>query len=182
MKAKKKIFENAPEGTFPATITVAADLGVQKVEFEGKTKWVHEVGLSFELSGKATKEGRPFAVLDHLRLSVHEKARLYQVAQAALGKVPEELDPKELLGRMVLITVAHRKSNGRTYANVVKVTGLTEGMKVTPTKTPLLYFDLEAPDPKVYEQLPAFFKTLIEKRLQPPTARLVEELEEDVPL
>ena len=181
MKAKKTTFENAPEGTFPAIVTVAADLGLQQSDFKGQIKRTHKIGVGFELSGKQTKEGRPYAVVDQMSLSLHEKAKLYQIAKAALGKVPDELDPKVLLGKKVLVSVAHRDHNGRTYANVTNVTGLPDGMKVTSTKTPLLYFDLASPDPKVYEQLPALFKTLIEKRLQPPAAQPAEELEEDVP-
>ena len=180
MKIKKTTFENPPAGTHAARITTVADLGVQKMSWQGQERQGPRLGITFELSHKKTKDGAPFAVFERLSLSLHEASKLYGVCQAALGQVPEEGDPQALLGRPVLVTIVHRESGTRVFANVSDVTAVPEGMDVPKTETPLLYFDLDKPDPATFAKLPALFRKLIEERVRPPENDSGD-LDDDVP-
>lgn len=165
---KNSDFELAPAGTFAARITTVADLGVQRTEWQGEAREGHKLGVTFELSSRRGKDGQRLAVFDRVTASLHELSRLYQIAQAALGAEPGEgLDPQELLGKPVLVSLVHRAAGTRTFANVQGVTAIPEGMTVPGTDTPLLYFDLDAPDPAVFAKLPALFRKLIEGRVRP---------------
>jgi hypothetical protein len=119
-----------------------------------------------------------------MAISLHEKAKLHDIVRAALGKVPDELDLQQLLGRPVLVEVIHRKdSQGRTWANIGSVTRPPQGLEVAPTKTELLFFDLDNPDPAVFQKLPALFRKKIEGRIRPlePEGMGPEDLDEDIP-
>ena len=167
--SKQADFELAPVGTHAARITTLADLGTQRTEWQGAEREAHKLGVTFELSSRRGKDGQRLAVFDRITVSLHEKARLYEIALAALGgEVPEQLDPKDLLGKPVLVTLVHRAAGTKTFANVAGVTAIPEGMAVPATDTPLLYFDLDAPDPAVFAKLPALFRKLIEGRVRPP--------------
>lgn len=165
---KKSDFELAPAGTFAARITTIADLGIQRTDWQGSQREAHKLGVTFELASKRGKNGQRLAVFDRVTLSLHEQARLFQIAQAALGAEPgEELDPADLLGKAVLVTLVHRAAGTRTYANVAGVAAVPEEMTVPDTDTALLLFDLDAPDPATFARLPALFKKLIEERVRP---------------
>lgn len=184
MKIQKKgDFELAPAGTFAARITTVADLGVQRSDWQGEAREAHKLGLTFELSTKRGASGQRLAVFDRVTASLHELSRLYQIAQAALGVEPGEgLDPAYLLGKPVLVTLVHRAAGTRTFANVAGVTAIPEGMAVPATDTPLLYFDLDAPDPAVFAKLPALFRKLIEGRVRTPAepANSPEDPDDDI--
>lgn len=163
----KKEFELAPEGTHPAIITTVADLGIQVSRWNDTEKRVSKWGIGFEISGQKTTTGKHFSITTTITDSLHPKSRLYAIAKAALGTVGDDLDMEELLGKPVLITVAHDENDKGKWANVTTVTGLPTGMTVESTDTPCLYFDLDNPDSKIYEQLPALFRKRIEDRVQP---------------
>lgn len=163
---RKKVFELAPEGTYPAIITSVADLGIQISKWDGDEKRQYKWGIGFELSGPTTTIGKPFSIVTTVTDSIHPKSRLYPIVKAAFGKVADEVDFEDLLGVKVLVTVEHNVYDDKTYANVTNVSGLPSGMEVEDTETPMLYFDLDDPDPAVYEQLPVLFKKRIEARLQ----------------
>lgn len=182
MKIQKKAdFELAPAGTFAARITTVADLGTQKSDWQGEVREAHKLGITFELSSRRGKDGQRLAVFDRVTASLHELSRLYQIAQAVLGAEPGEgLDPATLLGKAVLVTLVHRAAGTRTFANVQAVTAIPEGMTVPTTDTPLLFFDLDAPDPAVFAKLPALFRGLIEGRVRTPAAPHAEDLDDDI--
>lgn len=162
-------FELAPQGTFEARIITVADLGVQRSEWQGQGREAPKLGLTFELCTKRGASGQRLAVFDRVTASLHELSRLYQIAQAALGAAPEDgLDPQTLLGKPVLVTLVHRTSGTRTFANVAGVTAIPKEQETPGTDNPLLYFDLDNPDPAVFARLPALFKKLIEGRVRPP--------------
>jgi hypothetical protein len=181
-KVYKTTFETAPEGAYPAWITTVADLGVQRSSYQGKERVSEKLGITFELATEKAKDGRAFAVFDTVTFSFNEKSRLYEIAKAALGKAPEDLDPAELVGKPVLVTVIHRSGpDGKVWANVERVTPVPKGLKVPPTKTPLLTFDLERPDPEVFQKLPALFRKRIEDRVKTEKAEPEDSALEDVP-
>ena len=168
MKIRKTAtFETAPAGTHPAVITTVADLGIQASSWSGIAHRAQKLGITFELGGLKTKDGRPFAVFATYTASLHEKSRLTPVVRAALGEEPEELDTQALLTKAVLVEVVHHQDKeGRTWANVKTVIALPDPGAAPKTETAPLHFELEQPDPEVFKQLPARFRTLIENRVR----------------
>ena len=182
MRIKKSVFEIAPEGNFPAVITTVADLGLQELKWQGEVTQAYRVGITFELVGRTTVDGRPFAVFLAVNCSLHEKSRLAPIVSAVLGAIPDDLDPRELLGKSALVQVTHRDGqDGKVWSNIGSVTSIPDGMAVPTTATPLFHFDLDSPDPAVYQRLPALFRKLIENRVKPEPPGSEEAPDDDVP-
>jgi hypothetical protein len=160
-------FENPPEGTYTAIITTVADLGLQSSKFDPSGK--QQIGIEYELTDEVGSDSRKLTVVDTYTATIHEKAKLSPVIMSAFGKVPDEFDPRDLLGQIVSVTVIHREdSQGRTWANVESVGGLPDkAKKGVTTDTPLVVFDLDKPDAAVYQQLPRLFRSKIENRIRP---------------
>jgi len=168
LKRNSRQFEPAPAGTFSAIITVLADLGLQTSNFAGESSVKPQIGIAFELADETGNDGQKLAVQSTYTSSLHEKAKLTQVIRAALGTVPDELDLADLLGKAVSVTIIHRESaDGRTWSNVESVGGLPAKAKQgVVTDSPLLFFDLDDPDPGVYQRLGALFKKKITNRVR----------------
>jgi len=180
MKLRRTSFELAPAGTHPARVTAIVDLGLQEFTWQGTTRRRHLMGITFELANKRTKDGQPFAIFERVTMSLHEASKLTGIVEACLGNPgPSEVDPADLLGRAVLVSVAHRESGGRTYANVSHVSPIPDGMAVPETTTPLRLFDLDHPDPAVFAKLPALYRKLIENRVRPPERGSSEDADMD---
>ena len=159
-------FENAPEGTHSAIIITVADLGLQSSKFDPDGK--EQIGIVYELTAETRSDGSRMTAHETYTAILNEKAKLFGVIAAALGKVPKELDTADVLGKVVTVTIVHRQdAQGRTWANVESVGGLPAAAKkdVT-TDTPLQVFDLDDPDPAVYQKLPRLFKKKIEERIR----------------
>jgi len=174
LRRDNKPFELCPAGTHIAIITVIADLGLQSITYDQAVK--HQIGISYELVEETGSDGRKLAISDSYTYSSHDLAKLSGVIKSVLGEIPEECDIKELLGKVVSVTAIHREdSQGRTWANVESVGGLPAKAKqgVT-TDTPLLFFDLDYPDPGVFQKLPAQFKRKIDKRVRLDEAETAE--------
>jgi hypothetical protein len=166
-KLLKTSFETAPAGNHVARITAVADLGMQRTTFGGTERTGGKLGITFELAHEKSKDGKPFAVFDIVSLSLNEKSRLFEIAQAALARAADALDPAELLGKTVMVSVVHRAGpDNRLWANVDQVTPVPRGLAVPPTKSPLLLFDLEQPDPAANQKLPALFRKKMEGRIR----------------
>jgi hypothetical protein len=159
-------FENAPEGTHTAIITTVADLGLQSSKYDPEGK--EQIGIVYELTDETRSDGSRMAVWETYNAVINEKSKLFGVAAAALRKVPEPFNQPDLLGKVAAVTIVHRQdAQGRTWANVESVGALPPAAKkdVT-TDTPLQVFDLDDPDPAVYQKLPRLFKKKIEERIR----------------
>ncbi len=160
---KKEMYSPVPQGTYSAYITIIASLGLQTSTYGDSVATRETLGLGYALDVK-TQDGNPLIVTDSYTASLNPKAKLYGVAQAAMGGVPDEMSPDELLGKGVSVTVVHRTdSKGQVWANIESVESLL-GEQPRPCQE-MLVFDLENPDPKVYQKLPARFRKMIENRV-----------------
>jgi hypothetical protein len=129
-------FERCPEGMHLARCYRIIDLGTQKSEYMGQTKFLHKIMLGWEIhgmhdNGTAIKmqDGRPFAIFKNYTLSWSEKANLRLDLQSWRGKqfTQEEMrrfDLKNVLGAWCMLNVIERpgKSDGKMYTNVAGVT------------------------------------------------------------
>jgi hypothetical protein len=141
--APVKEFQIAPTGSHLARLYRIIDLGTQKSEYMGKVNMLRKVKFFWELHGDdlKTDEGKPL--------------------ESWRGKsfTDDELrgfDLTNLLDKWCMITVQHRESNGKTYADAVAVTpvpavvaktGLPSGVN------PTLLFDMQKFDQAVFDSL-----------------------------
>lgn len=154
----------APEGSSFAVLTVLAYLGKHESTWQGQTRTRELVGLAWELADRAEEDGRALSVTEVLTASLHEKAKFFGRVLALCGgrEPPPGFDLEQLLGHGAIVTVAHEVRDGKTWANVSQVGPLPRGMTPPqPSITPI-YFDIEAPEPGLFELLPARFRKLIE--------------------
>lgn len=160
-------FERCPSGMHLARCYRIVDLGTQKSEYMGQTKYLHKVMIGWEIhgtdeDGKPLKmnDGRPFAIFKNYTLSWSEKANLRLDLQSWRGKpfTQEEMrrfDLKNILGAWCMLNVIEREGqNGKTYANVngvtpvpaiIKQNGLPQGVNTNEM------FNLQQPDMALFE-------------------------------
>jgi len=161
--APVKEFKIAPTGSHLARLYRIIDLGTQKSEYMGKVNMLRKVKFFWELHGDdlKTDDGKPLIQTRNYTLSLGEKASLRKDLESWRGKsfTDDELrgfDLTNLLDKWCMITVQHRESNGKTYADAVAVTpvpavvaktGLPEGIN------PTLLFDMQKFDQAVFDGL-----------------------------
>jgi len=161
--APVKEFKIAPTGSHLARLYRIIDLGTQKSEYMGKVNMLRKVKFFWELHGDdlKTDDGKPLIQTRNYTLSLGEKASLRKDLESWRGKsfTDDELrgfDLTNLLDKWCMITVQHRESNGKTYADAVAVTpvpavvakaGLPEGVNTT------LLFDMQKFDQAVFDGL-----------------------------
>ena len=161
--APVKEFKIAPTGSHLARLYRIIDLGTQKSEYMGKVNMLRKVKFFWELHGDdlKTDDGKPLIQTRNYTLSLGEKASLRKDLESWRGKsfTDDELrgfDLTNLLDKWCMITVQHRESNGKTYADAVAVTpvpavvaktGLPDGVN------PTLLFDMQKFDQAVFDGL-----------------------------
>lgn len=134
-------FERCPSGMHLARCYRIIDLGTQKSEYMGQTKYLHKVMLGWEIHGTdevgqpiKMRDGRPFAIFKNYTLSWSEKANLRLDLQSWRGKpfTQEEMrkfDLKTILGVWCMLNVIERTNEGKTYTNVNGVTPVPSVIK-----------------------------------------------------
>lgn len=108
-------FKLPDQGTHTATLTSFEDLGHRDDPFNpGETK--HEIRLSFELEDGSEQRG-------WYRVSLHPKAKLYEVVTALLGRnPPDTLEMDDLLGLVCELEIEHYVNpQGMTRSKIVDV-------------------------------------------------------------
>ena len=171
-------FIQVPAGSHLARCYRIIDLGTQKTEYMGETKFLRKVMFAWELHGEdgegnelATADGKPMAIFKNYTLSLNEKANLRLDLQAWRGKpfTEEEsrrFDISVVLGHWCMLNVIHRPGKeGKVFANVasispvptqVKKFGLPEGVNA------LQMFRLAEPDMEMFQTFSKGLKAKIE--------------------
>jgi len=160
-------FERCPPGMHLARCYRIMDLGTQKSEYMGQTKYLHKIMIGWELhgvdeSGKPLTmfDGRPFAIFKNYTLSWSEKANLRLDLQSWRGKPfsQEEMrkfDLKNVLGAWCMLNVIERQGqNGNTYSNVDSVSPVPTIIKQNGLPQPVNkneMFNLQEPDWVLFE-------------------------------
>lgn len=136
-------FERCPSGMHLARCYRIIDLGTQKSEYMGQTKYLHKIMLGWEIHGTDNagqplkmKDGRPFAIFKNYTLSWSEKANLRLDLQSWRGRPftqneMQRFDLKDVLGAFCMLNIIERpgKSDGKLYTNVDGVTPVPHAMK-----------------------------------------------------
>ena len=129
-------------------------------------------------------------------LSLSEKANLRRDLENWRGKAftPEELkgfDISKLLGKPCQIGVTHDTKDGKTYANISGVMGLSKDQKgraaTLVPENPLIEFTVDDIDRAVYESLPKWIRERVDARMQESEVattlerRVDDEFSDDIP-
>lgn len=199
-----KDFKKVPPGCHFAICNMVVDMGLQLSDYQGKSKTQHKVYLRWEVPDERVtyqKDGEdiegPCSIGATYTLSLSEKANLRKVLENWRG-VPfteEELlgfDITVLAGKCCQIMVTHKTSQGKTYANITGVMGISkEQRKRAQTATSevgVLVFSLDEEDEENFSRLPNWLQEKIKERVLPPgvkaataVAQSEEEFDDEIP-
>ena len=166
-------FDPVPEGTHLAINTMVVDMGIQESPWGNKEKVYH----GFEVPGVRVQwtdqdgkehEGPAFIGMTNTN-SIHEKSRLGQHLVSWRGKAftPAEQQGFDLfttLGVPCMISVTHKHSDGKTYANISAIMRVPQGMEVPKAESELIgYTPSDSEKIGNLDKLPKWLKEKCEK-------------------
>ncbi len=163
-------FELTPAGNHIGVCYMVCDLGDQESTYQGESKILRKVRVSWELPGEHMADGRPFSVSKIYTLSLSEKANLRKDLESWRGRAftDEELEGFDLfnvLGKACMINIIHEASNNKTYANVASVASLPKGVTAPQATNAQVAFSLEDANAReVYAALPEWLQGKINAR------------------
>lgn len=190
-------FDPMPSGTHVAVCNMVVDLGKQETEYQGEKSMKHQIYVRWETpnerlewADKETQEKKegPRIIGKTYTLSLHENASLRADLEQWRGRAFTEeekagFDVSKLLGVPCMISVTHRESNGKNYANVAAVTALPKGMDSPQTEIGLLLYDDE--NQETYGKLNKYLQEKINKagKQSPPENESENntDLDDDIP-
>jgi hypothetical protein len=159
-------------GTYFAVCIGAIDLGEQETTFSGKTKYVNQMQIIFELPSELITidgEEQPRQLSRKFTVSTSSKSNLRQFIETWYGKKFTddafcEFDTIELLGKPAMLSVV-ASENGQ-YANIASAAALPKGMAAPVAKSQMIEFDLDAWDDEKFAALPEWLQERITKSTQ----------------
>lgn len=182
-----------PEGTYLAVCNMLIDLGVQYNETYKNSS--RKVLVGWELPEETIVvdgEEKPRMLSKQYTASLSDKANLRQdlISWRSRDFTPDELkafDLKNIVGKSCLITVIHRESNGKTYANISTIAALPKGMPKGQLSEPATVFDLDTCKLEDIDNLPKWIADIVrksqtyEERMAEPAAieEYVEEMKDE---
>jgi hypothetical protein len=162
-------FEILGQGTYIAVCTATVAIGWQETHFGEKEQLkvrfeVPTERIEYEKDGEQV-EG-PMVIWKTYTCSLNEKANLRRDLESWRGRqfTEEELagfDIANILGKACSITIVHRESGGKTYANVSTVSGIPKGTSAPTHEGDLLDFDNENYTGTQLEALPNWLQDKI---------------------
>ena len=199
-------FKQVPAGTHLARCYRLVDLGTQKQEWQGQTKSLRKVMVSFEIHGDdddanpiVMDDGKPMSISKNYTFSLAEKATLRADLVSWRGRAftDEELRKFELetiLGAWAMISVVHAPgNNGKVYSNIVNINGVPPVIRKNGLPkgfNEVSVFSFDNPDMQVFEKLSKGIKAKIEaspewkqlsKAPHAPAGSGFDDMESDVP-
>jgi hypothetical protein len=175
-----KDFKKVPPGAHFAICNMVVDVGLQE-GFQKKPQ--HKIYLRWEVPDERVsydKDGVPVegpcSIGRFYTLSLSEKANLRKDLENWRGRTftGDELkgfDLESILGKPCQIMVTHETDNGKTYANVTGIMGVSrdqkERAKNAKAENELVSFSLDSPNQAVFDKLPNWIKEKIDGRIEP---------------
>jgi hypothetical protein len=170
---------------------------MQRGEYQGVPNLKRKVFVRWELPHErltwtdregVEREG-PRVISKTYTLSLHENSAMRADLVGWRGRnfSPEEekaFDVSKLLGVPCMVTVVHKQSNDKTFANVQSVSGVPKGMDRPshPEITPILY---DADNLGSWDQLPEWLQKKIDEQVkdepQRQTSSYDDDLDDDCP-
>jgi len=163
-------------GTHKAVCTQVIDLGTTLKQFAGyEPKSLHEVLVTWETPDERIEipdeagnlVSKPRWISKTYTLSLFKKANLCVDLTNWRGRpfTEEEkagFDLQNILGKSCMISVSHKTSGDKTYANVTGVAGLMKGMDPVEPEGNVNYFSIEESGP-IPDHLPNWMKERIQE-------------------
>ena len=182
-------FELAPQGNHLAVCYMVCDLGYHETDWQGTKSNKRKVRLSFELSGTAMEDGRPFSVSKNYTLSLSEKANLRKDLQSWRGRqfTAGELKGFDLLnvaGKPCMVNVIHAQSSDgqKTYSNIASIASIPAGTLSPSISNEIVRFSIDDFDQAVYNSLPDWLQAKIVLHKTQPAAQVgLNEFDDDIP-
>lgn len=126
-------------GTVQAVCFAVFDLGLQDTGFkseEGDPVIQHKIKVGFEVNETIPEgkyQGKRATIYKDYTLSLSEKANLRKDleswrGQAFTDKELEGFDVEKLVGTNAMLSIIHKDSKGKTYANIATVGKLMKGL------------------------------------------------------
>lgn len=158
------------EATHHAILIGLIELGTMEVEWEGNTKEVPKIRVTFEITDekKEWKEGegeKPMVISQEYSYSMGSKAKLRKLVEGILGTalLDEEaytFNMEDLLGKNCLLSIKHKtsKSTGNKYQIVDGASAPLKSMPILEPENKIKVLSYEKWDENLYEELPEFIK------------------------
>ena len=161
-------YKNPDPGPYQAVCQMVVDCGTQVVEWKGSKKMQRKLFLRFELEGAETDDGRPLTIGSLYTNSDYDQSKFMKVLNGWRGKpmTDDEIanfDVKDMLDKRCTLTVVHKESNGKTYANIDSVSLPMDKNFNGQCKNPPVCIDLDRPETVEagWAALPKFLKEKI---------------------
>lgn len=176
-------------GTYPARLVRVIDLGLQaRQPYKGQEKPpAHMVDLTYEMldvfmvgADGEEDEAKPRWLSESITIH-HPSADLAISTKRAKALDPDDdhdFDLSAMVGAPCMITIVHKESKGKTYANIGNVTPMRakDAAKAPELKNKPVVFDLDAPDMEVFNNFPDWIKEKITSNLEYTGSKLEREL------
>jgi len=179
-------------GTYPARLVRVIDLGLQaRKPYKGQEKPpAYMVSLTYELldvfmldAEGNEDETKPRWISEDIAIH-HPSADLAISTKRAKALDPENdqgYDLSAMVGAPCMITVVHKESKGKTYANIGNVTTMRakDAAKAPELVNEPLVFDLDQPTLEKFNEVPQWLQEKIKNNLEYKGSKLAELLGED---
>jgi hypothetical protein len=163
-----KTFTPVPVGMHLARCYRVIDLGTQQTEWQGQTKHLHKIMVTFEVHGEdeagkplVIDTGEPMSISKQYTLSLSDKAKLRADLASWRGRdfTQEELrgfELKNILGQWAMITTTKSERDGKEYTNIANINPVPKiikerGMPAGVNKTVL--FAISDADMEIFDTL-----------------------------
>lgn len=165
--------EPVEAGTHVARCYSLIDLGTQEVEWQGDTKHIRKLHITWELPEimkvfNEEKGEQPQVIGKEYTLSFGDKANLYTdltswfAGNEPNGDMQAWLD-EQIVGTPCMLNIIHKTSaKGRVYAKIATITPLPKSVKCPKQINPSFLFDLETRlDSEAFDKIPKFLQDKI---------------------
>lgn len=194
-----KEFKKLPPGAHFAICNMMIDCGLQP-GYKGKPqrkvyiRWeVPDERVEYEKDG-VPHEG-PCSIGKFYTLSLSEKATLRKDLENWRGRTFTDEEAKgfnivAVLGKCCQLMVTHSESQGKTYANVTGIMGISKDQqprsKTAKPENEILAFSVDDPDQETYNRLPNWLREKIDQQVketkeQAVTAGVDADFDDDIP-
>lgn len=186
-------YDPIPEGTHLAVCNMIVDLGMQYNETYKNTSRKVLIGWELPEEHIELEDGEHTRTISkRYTASLSESSNLRQDLAAWRSRdfTPEELaafDLRNIIGKSCLLTIIHKDSNGKTYANIQSISALPKGMQKGELSEGATLFDLDTDPLDAVDLLPKWIADIIKKsstyqeRLNAPKLTELPPDEEDLP-
>ncbi len=166
-------FKILDAGSHAAVCTQIIGIGPQETPWGDKEK----VKVRFEVPSErvewekdGVKHDGPMVIWATYTASLSEKANLRQDLESWRGRAftKDELAGFEmdaLLEVPCMLSVVHRESNGKTYANIANISGLPKGMSAPKAEGDIVSFDPRLHSQEAFNALPEWLQERVKSGL-----------------